>query len=105
MGVVMEPTLSDVESIMETAVRPVLKQHFGDIECVSLEGGRLNVRLLGACRGCPSAKETLEETVLSALNQVFPTIEEVVLHQEVSREVMDFAKSLMTRSKSNVSEK
>ena len=39
------------------------ESHGGSIELVSIEGDNVNVRLSGACRGCPAAASTLHDTL------------------------------------------
>lgn len=48
-----------VENVIET-FRPITQSHGGDIELVEIDEQRIaRVRLKGACKGCPSATETL----------------------------------------------
>ncbi len=44
-------------------VRPSLRADGGDIEIVSIEGNTVNVRLKGACKGCPMSQMTLKQGV------------------------------------------
>jgi Fe-S cluster biogenesis protein NfuA len=39
------------------------ESHGGSIELVSVEGDNVNVRLSGACRGCPAAASTLHDNL------------------------------------------
>ena len=39
------------------------ESHGGSIELVSIEGDNVNVRLSGACRGCPAAASTLHDNL------------------------------------------
>lgn len=93
----MDQLRERVELIIENVIRPKLKGHFGDIECTHVESGIVTVKLLGACRGCPSAKETLEDIVLADLQSEIPEIHQVVLNQEISADIMDFARQLLNR--------
>ena len=44
-------------------IRPSLQNDGGDIEFVSMEGKNINVKLLGACAGCPMSQATLKNGV------------------------------------------
>lgn len=52
--------LQKIISVIDTSIRPSLNMDGGDISVISLEGNILNVRLQGACSGCPRAAETLQ---------------------------------------------
>lgn len=84
-----------VNQIIRTSIRPQLMDHFGDIELISVEDGIVTVKLLGACRGCPSAKETLEEVVLTGLQAELPDIRQVMLHEETSPELLNMARRIL----------
>lgn len=45
------------------AIRPSLQNDGGDIEFVSMDGSTVNVRLVGACAGCPMSQMTLKNGV------------------------------------------
>ena len=44
-------------------IRPSLQNDGGDIEFVSMEGKNINVKLLGACAGCPMSQATLKNGI------------------------------------------
>ena len=55
------PDHSTVEAVLE-AIRPSIKADGGDVELVGItDGGIVQVRLLGACVGCPSSHMTLRD--------------------------------------------
>ena len=67
-----------VKEIIE-AVRPNLQSHGGDVEFVSVgEDKSVNVRLQGACSGCPGAQMTLKMGIEQILKQEIPDVKEVV---------------------------
>ena len=67
-----------VKDVIE-AIRPSLQSHGGDIELVSIEDDKkVNVRLQGACQGCPSARMTLKMGVERILKEKVPEVSEVV---------------------------
>lgn len=59
-------------------LRPALKMDGGDVEFVGFEDGVVQVRLLGACGGCPMATMTLVGFVEERLKQRVPDIRQVV---------------------------
>ena len=59
-------------------VRPALQMDGGDVEFVALDGTNVQVRLLGACGGCPMATMTLVGFVQERLKQRVPEVTQVV---------------------------
>ena len=70
---------ASVAAVIET-IRPLLQADGGDIELVETneETGLVSVRLQGACRGCPSAQQTLKMGVERHLKEKVPQVSEVV---------------------------
>ncbi|MCD6405122.1 MAG: NifU family protein [Planctomycetes bacterium] len=68
-----------VQAVIEE-IRPMLQADGGDIELVDVkpDEGRVEVRLTGACNGCPMAQMTLQMGVQRKLKEVFPDLKEVV---------------------------
>ena len=66
-----------IEEILES-IRPMLKEDGGDVEFVRFheEGGVVELRLLGACEGCPISM-TLKEGIERRLRSGIPGIKEV----------------------------
>jgi len=59
-------------------VRPALQADGGDIELVGVtEDGIVQVRLQGACAGCPMSQMTLTQGVERHLKTVVPGVERV----------------------------
>ncbi len=66
-----------VEKAIET-VRPYLIADGGDVELVSInENGIVEVRLTGACVGCPMSQMTLRAGIERALMRDVPEIKRV----------------------------
>ena len=59
-------------------IRPYLNNDGGDIEFVRFEEGIVYVRMLGACAGCMSLDQTLNEGVREILVENIPGVIEVV---------------------------
>lgn len=50
-------------------LRKFLQADGGDLELVSIEGKQVNLRLKGACGGCPHATITIKQGIQRALQQ------------------------------------
>lgn len=59
-------------------LRPALQMDGGDVEFVGIEDSVVQVRLLGACGGCPMATMTLVGFVEERLKQRVPEVRQVV---------------------------
>ena len=91
--------IEQIEGVMYTDERPQLRENHGDVEVLSCEDGICRIRLLGQCSGCPSARLTTEELIGKAVMEKLPQIKDVVLVQETSDELMDFAKKLLNHNR------
>ena len=58
-------------------IQPALQADGGDIEYLGIEDGYVLVRLMGACRGCPMARVTLERGVERRIRMYVPDIKGV----------------------------
>lgn len=87
--------LTKIESLLDAEVRPQLLLHGGGMETVRLEGGRYVYRLTGQRAGCPSAYLTAEELIRRTLLANIPELQDAVLEQGVSDELMDMAKKFL----------
>jgi Fe-S cluster biogenesis protein NfuA len=67
-----------VREILDTRIRPMLQRDGGDIEFVGIENKTVQVRLRGACAGCPASQMTLQMGVERLLREEIPDIEGVV---------------------------
>ena len=74
-----EKNLEDkVKEILDN-VRASLQGHGGDVEFVSLDADNtVNVRLQGACRGCPGATMTMKMGIERILKERVPEVNKVV---------------------------
>lgn len=86
-----------VQEVIEERVREKLLAHEGDIEVLSVEEGIVRVRLMGKCAGCPSAWITTEELIKKEIMDALPEIKDVVLVQETSQELLDFARKILNK--------
>ena len=58
-------------------VRPAIAEHGGRVELVRVEPPQVEVRLSGACDGCPASGLTLSEGIEKAIREHCPEITEV----------------------------
>jgi len=59
-------------------IRPALQADGGDVELVDVNDGVVQVRLMGACGGCPMATMTLKAGIERVLKEEVPEVKEVV---------------------------
>lgn len=90
---------TQIHEIIDQKVKPILAEHHGSIELVSVEHDRIEVKLLGACSGCPSAKATLEDTVLGLIQEEVPSIQDVILVTEISDDLLNMARHILSHKK------
>ena len=77
-----EKSFEDQVDEVIQAIRPRLQADGGDIELVNIDDDKtVNVRLQGACKGCPGAAMTLKMGVEKLLKERIPEVKEVVAVQ------------------------
>lgn len=86
-----------VNQVLSELVRPQLQDHLGDVKLVSVKEGVAEVKLLGACSNCPSARITLVEIVEGTIKEQVPEIKRVIAINEVNKDMIDFAKKILNR--------
>lgn len=90
----MEEKIMD---ILRNKVRPELQNHGGDVEFCSYKDGVVELRMLGQCSGCPSAKFTNENVIEAALKEGIPEIKRVELSSCYNEEMLDFARKILNK--------
>ena len=73
-----ELTIEEQIIAVLNVIRPYLNNDGGDIEFVRFDEGIVYVRMLGACAGCGSLDQTLNEGVREILVENIPGVIEVV---------------------------
>ena len=67
-----------VESVLDL-IRPAIKADGGDVELVNIrEDNVIEVRLKGACNGCPMATLTLKAGIERIVKEEIPEVQEVI---------------------------
>jgi len=59
-------------------IRPNLQSHGGDVELINVNNGVVELKLTGACVGCPMSTLTLKMGIEKILKQEIPEVKEVV---------------------------
>ena len=59
-------------------IRPALMRDGGNVELVNVNDGTVEVKLTGACSGCPMSTMTLKMGIEQVLKKEIPEIKEVV---------------------------
>lgn len=85
----------ELEAVLDEYVRPLLRTHGGDMEVISVENGLMRFKLKGKCAGCPAADLTTEELIQSEVLEHCPGVNQVVLVQETSQELIDQARAIL----------
>lgn len=73
-----EGTMYDEVLEVLDKLRPFLQRDGGDVELVDVEGGIIQLRLMGACGSCPSSTITLKAGIERALLEEVEGVVEVV---------------------------
>lgn len=77
MGQTLQTGLEDrVREALEL-IRPAIQMDGGDLRLESVSDGKVTVRLLGTCDGCPMSPVTLRQGVERILRERVPEITEV----------------------------
>lgn len=92
--------INKIEKTLDKYVRPILREHYGDIDVKSYENGILEIEMLGSCRSCPSAKYTVIDVVEAELKKNIPEVEKVILRESISEDMLNFAKKLLNKDTS-----
>ncbi len=70
-------TRENVEEVLDK-IRPSLMRDGGNVELVDVNDGTVQLRLTGACAGCPMSTMTLKMGIEKILKQEITEVKEVV---------------------------
>jgi Fe-S cluster biogenesis protein NfuA len=70
----------DLETLNATLeyIRPALQADGGDLILMGVDGGKVNLQLVGACGGCPMSTMTLTAGIERILQDRVPGVTEVI---------------------------
>jgi Fe-S cluster biogenesis protein NfuA len=67
--------IARIESVLDEFVRPGLRTDGGDVEVVGIDADRIvQVRMQGACVGCPSSTITMTMGIEAAVKSRIPEV-------------------------------
>ncbi len=70
-------TRETVEGVLDK-IRPMLVRDGGNVELVDVNDDTVQLRLTGACAGCPMSTMTLKMGIEQILKQEIPGVKEVI---------------------------
>jgi len=78
-SVVESTTQIDLSMLNDTLeyIRPALQADGGDLILLGVDGGTVNLQLVGACGGCPMSTMTLTAGIERILRDRVPGVEEI----------------------------
>ncbi|HUO46461.1 MAG TPA: NifU family protein [Acidimicrobiia bacterium] len=68
--------LAKLEETLEY-IRPAIQMDGGDLVLLGVDGGTVNLQMVGACGGCPMSMMTLKAGIERILRERVPGVEEV----------------------------
>ena len=69
--------VTKIKEILDTQIRPAVAMDGGDIVFVAYDEGIVQLRMQGACGGCPSATATLKQGIEARLRHFIPQVRTV----------------------------
>ena len=72
------PLAARICRLLDEEIRPSVAMDGGDVLFVGIHEGRVELRMRGACSGCPSATATLKMAIEARLREAIPEVREVV---------------------------
>ena len=69
------------------------------VKVIKTDKKEVVVQLEGACKGCPGAQLTVNDSIETIIKNKFPYIEQVILDTSIDEELIAFAKKLLKRGK------
>lgn len=85
----------NISRVLKEKVNPQLDLHGGGVVLRRLEGSTAVVKFTGACAGCASADQTLENVIRKILFKEFPDLKEVEVDDSIDQDLLDFARKLL----------
>lgn len=88
-------SLERISALLKDQIQPMLADHGGSARLVDYSDGVVQLELLGACCGCPSADLVTRAAIEDLLRAAIPEVQRVELVQTVDQELLEFAQKLL----------
>ena len=89
------PTLTDLDKIFALEINPLLAEHGGGAAVVDLQGDKLIIEMVGACRQCLSVNETVTGLISSVVTKHYPQIHQIELAEIDPDEIYELARKAL----------
>ena len=76
-SIMQKEIIKKIKDVLEKEIKPMLKGDGGDVEFVDFKDGIVNLKLKGACVGCPFSEMTIKESIEKTLKEKIPEVKEV----------------------------
>ena len=87
-------TKARVEKVLKEEVMPMLEEHGGGANLVSIEDGVVWIELTGACIGCPSADMVTRVAIENIVQRSVPEVQGVEVTQAIDPELLEYAEKI-----------
>ena len=86
-----------INTVLDEQVRPLLRNHGGDVELLDVSDGVVSIRLTGSCAGCAAADLTTESLVKAELTQRIEGIKDVQLVRTIIPDLLAQARDILRK--------
>lgn len=93
----MDELKTRITFLIKNQVNPLLESHLGGVVLTSVEGTTAKVKFTGSCANCYAAEDTLDTVVKAIIIEGIPEIEDVIIDEELSDELLDFARGILNK--------
>ena len=84
-----------IQKILDDDINVKLILHGGGASLTSFEDGVAKIKFTGACAACMSQTDTFDDVVKTALINGVPEVKDVMVDDNVSDELLDFARQIL----------
>ena len=84
-----------IQKILDDDINVKLILHGGGASLTSFEDGSAKIKFTGACAACMSQTDTFDDVVKTALINGVPEVKDVMVDDNVSDELLDFARQIL----------
>ena len=85
-----------IQKILDEKINVRLELHGGGASLTSFEDGVAKIRFTGACASCLTQTDTFDEVVKAQIMENIPEVKNVVLDDNISDELLDFARQILS---------